>query len=162
MQTKTLSLTGLINEKSFHDFSSAVGRLKKTGISTVFIHVKSRGGSVLYAREIAALIQSITEYITVIFVGHYVASSALIVFLSRGYRLGKKDVQFYFHNPFSDESHVSENEIEKTKETIITYISESLKLPRSEVISLMNENTYLTAPQALKIKLLHEIIPDTL
>lgn len=162
MQAKTITIKGVINQKSYEKFKKSISWVKKENPKVIYIHILSEGGEMVYADKMIELIQSIPEGVSVIFVAHYAHSSALLVFLSRGLRIAKKSATFLFHNPSTEGGRATLQEVEKTKKSVIQYISNSLTKSKKEIEKLMSENTYVGSAYAKKIGLVHEIIPDAL
>lgn len=161
-----LALDGVIGDDWAEDPITAAGVRKALaaapGVGEIRVAINSPGGSFFEGLQIYQLLQSHPATVTVLH-GALVASSASLIAMAGDKRIAHETSQLLVHNPWTIVAG-NENELRKVADDLHT-LSGSLVLAYASrtgmaedaIRSLMDEDRYMSAAEALKLGLLTEV-----
>jgi ATP-dependent protease ClpP protease subunit len=150
----------LINEKMYNRFKQFCEHIPvNLPDQKLYFYIMSIGGDLGWASKIVSLINELSN-IEIVTVGYYkVHSSAIAIFAAGDLRLARtRDVKFLFHLPTKEVETVSEKDLHKSQESVFGFIAERIGRPVEEINELAARETYLSAEDAEKIGLVHQIL----
>ena len=129
------------------------------------IHINSGGGSVFDGQSMATAIKNHGAPVTTIIEG-VAASMATIIALSGDAVYMTNNSLFMIHNPMLD-SYGDKNELkkaisllEKVETNMVNAYSTKTKLSKKEIASMMNEETWFTAKEAVKAGFVDRVVDE--
>jgi ATP-dependent protease ClpP protease subunit len=129
------------------------------------IHINSGGGSVFDGQSMATAIKNHGAPVTTIIEG-VAASMATIIALSGDAVYMTNNSLFMIHNPMLD-SYGDKNELkkaisllEKVETNMVNAYYSKTKLPKKEIASMMNEETWFTAKEAVKAGFVDRVVDE--
>lgn len=129
------------------------------------IHINSGGGSVFDGQSMATAIKNHGAPVTTIIEG-VAASMATIIALSGDAVYMTNNSLFMIHNPMLD-SYGDKNELkkaisllEKVETNMVNAYSSKTKLSKKEIASMMNEETWFTAKEAVKAGFVDRVVDE--
>jgi len=156
---------GWFYDNSSKDFANALQGLRTA--RSITVRVNSPGGEVTAAQAIYNLIKSHPAHVTMIIDG--IAASAATLILMAGNRIiMPSNALMMIHNPMivavgdhNDMLHAAEI-LEKAKETMLNVYSERTGKDRTDLSKLLDDETWMTAAEALQEGFIDEVDTNTI
>ena len=141
---------------------SIINQLKEAkNIKAIKLRINSDGGDVFEALALYNYLKSLNAEITVMIDG--IAASAASIIACAGKVIMPRNAMIMIHNPFgfvqgdSEEMRAMASVMDKVKESIITVYEGKTKAPRDTISAMMDEETWITAEEALAMGFCDEI-----
>jgi len=154
---------GLINAETTKRVIAAIGTAKGAGLKKITIFLSSWGGSIDNGFLLASVIQNSSIPISIHATNH-IDSIANVIYVSAKERTAESYAKFYMHGASqsgsTDEKGLLEtlSSVRTNNSRIAHFISENSKLQLNEVSGLMKAGQTLSAQEALKRGIIHQIL----
>lgn len=138
-----------------------VSQYEDQGIEEFEVHINSMGGSVFEGLAIYNILKS--KNVNVIIDGVAASIASVVAMCGKKIYMHSSSM-LMVHNPWtfadgdSDQLKKNAEMLEKVKESIVMAYIEKTKLPKNELEEMMNQETWLTAKEAMKKGFCDEII----
>lgn len=147
---------GDVDSKSFAD------QLKNITASNINVRINSPGGEVFAAQAIYSMLKRHSANVTV-FIDGIAASAATIIAMAGDKVVMPENAMMMVHNPLTwmygnaNEMREAADLLDKVRETLLAVYRDKTKLDDEVLVELLDNETYLTATEALEYGFVDEI-----
>jgi ATP-dependent protease ClpP protease subunit len=157
LKNKNLMRIDLFNEIDYNSSKELIEKIKCVTEDEIDLYINSYGGSVLDGYSILSALANSGRKIHVYIEGYCASMAAIIAMFGDEVCMAKHSL-LMFHKPYSENSDLSDSDkimLEKTAESL--KILASKRIPLAELNILMENEMWLTAQEALELKIIDSV-----
>lgn len=157
---------GDIGESWSLDYTTAkdlADKLNEANGDDVTIHVNSGGGDVFDANTMAELIRSYKGRTTTVIEGFAASAASYFALTADEVKMGRSALMM-IHNPYArcvgdaEEMRKTGDMLDKVRDTIVNQYESKTGMGRSDIESMMDAETYMSAERALELGFVDSVI----
>lgn len=157
LKNKNLMRIDLFNEIDYNSARALIEKIKCATGDEIDLYINSYGGSVLDGYSILSALANSNKKIHVYIEGYCASMAAIIAMFGDEVCMAKHSL-LMFHKPYSENGDLSDSDkvmLEKTAESL--KILASKRIPLAELNILMENEMWLTAQEALELKIIDSV-----
>ena len=157
LKNKNLMRIDLFNEIDYTSARELIEKIKCVTEDEIDLYINSYGGSVLDGYSILSALANSNKKIHVYIEGYCASMAAIIAMFGDEVCMAKHSL-LMFHKPYSENGDLSDSDkvmLEKTAESL--KILASKRIPLAELNILMENEMWLTAQEALELKIIDSV-----